>query len=54
VTGEAERLGATPAQIALGWALGLAEAYHHETGEQKEHNIDQWDDLDPRVFVSDG
>src|ERR1051326_4353019 len=29
----------------------LAQAHHHETGEQKEHDVDQRDDLDPRFFV---
>jgi len=28
----------------------LAQADHHETGEQKEHDVDQRDDLDPRSF----
>ena len=34
--------------------VGLAEAYHHEAGEQKEHDIDQRDDLDPRFLVRNG
>ena len=29
----------------------LTQAYHHETGEQKEHDVDQRDDLDPRFLV---
>ncbi len=31
--------------------MGLAQAYHHETGEEEEHDIDQRDDLDPSSFV---
>ena len=33
--------------------MHLTQAHHHKTGEQKEHDIDQWDDLNARVFVSD-
>src|SRR6266516_3141996 len=29
----------------------LAQAHHHEAGEQKEHDVDQRDDLDPRFLV---
>jgi hypothetical protein len=29
----------------------LAQAHHHETGEEKEHDIDQRNDLDARSFV---
>jgi hypothetical protein len=32
----------------------LAQAYHHETGEQEKHDVDQRDDLDPRSFFRDG
>jgi hypothetical protein len=31
--------------------MHLAQAHHHEAGEQKEHDVDQRDDLDPRFFV---
>ena len=31
----------------------LAQAHHHEAGEQKEHDVDQWNDLDPRFLVPD-
>src|SRR6266478_4640056 len=31
--------------------VDLAQAHHHEAGEQKEHDVDQRDDLDPRSFV---
>src|SRR5439155_4110587 len=31
--------------------MHLAQAHHHEAGKQKEHDVDQWDDLDPRFFV---
>ena len=27
--------------------VGLAQAHHHETGKEKEHDVDEWDDLDP-------
>ena len=26
-----------------------AQAHQHETGEEKEHNVDQRDDLNPRI-----
>src|SRR6266403_4105743 len=29
----------------------LAQAHHHEAGQQKEHDVDQWDDLDPPFLV---
>jgi len=29
----------------------LAQAHHHETGKQKEHDVDQRNDLDPRFLV---
>src|SRR5436190_15893894 len=32
----------------------LAKAHHHETGEQKEHDVDQRDDLDPRFLMWNG
>ena len=32
----------------------LAQAHHHETGEQKEHDVDQRNDLDPRLLVRNG
>ena len=32
----------------------LTQAHHHKTGEQKEHDVDQWDDLDPRFLVRNG
>jgi hypothetical protein len=28
--------------------VSLAQTYHHETGKQKEHDIDQRDDLNSR------
>src|SRR5712692_5908933 len=31
--------------------MHLAQAHHHETGEQKEHDVDQRNDLDPRSLV---
>lgn len=31
----------------------LAQAHHHEAGEQKEHDIDQRNDLDARSFFRD-
>ena len=31
----------------------LAQAHHHEAGEQKEHDIDQRNDLNTRSFVRD-
>lgn len=31
--------------------MGLAKTHHHKTGEQKEHNVDQGDDLDTRSLV---
>ena len=32
----------------------LAQAHHHETGQEKEHDVDQRDDLDPGSFFRDG
>ena len=32
----------------------LAQAHHHEAGEQKEHDVDQWNDLDPRFLMWNG
>ena len=32
----------------------LTQAHHHETGEQKEHDVDQRDDLDPRFLMWNG
>jgi hypothetical protein len=29
----------------------LAQAHHHEAGEKKEHDVDQRNDLDPRVML---
>ena len=29
----------------------LTQAHHHKTGEQKEHDVDQRDDLDPRFLM---
>jgi hypothetical protein len=34
--------------------VSLAQAHHHETREQKEHDVDQWNDLDPGVFLWNG
>ena len=34
--------------------MGLAQAHHHEAGQEKEHDVDQRDDLDPRVLLRDG
>src|SRR2546429_261161 len=31
--------------------MGLAKTHHHKTGEQKEHDIDQGNDLDTRSLV---
>ena len=31
--------------------VSLAQAYHHKAGEQKEHDVDQWNDLNARSFV---
>src|SRR6266478_715659 len=31
--------------------LHLAQAHHHETGEEKEHDVDQRNDLNPRFLV---
>ena len=31
--------------------VGLAQAHHHEAGEEKEHDVDQRNDLDTRVFL---
>jgi hypothetical protein len=31
--------------------VSLAQAHHHEAGEQKEHDVDQRDDLDARPFM---
>jgi hypothetical protein len=31
--------------------MGLAQAYHHETGKQKEHDVDQWNNFDARSFM---
>ena len=32
----------------------LTQTHHHKTGEQKEHDVDQRDDLDPRFLVWNG
>ena len=32
----------------------LAQAHHHEAGEEKEHDVDQRNDLDARFFVRNG
>ena len=32
----------------------LAQAHHHKTGEEKEHDVDQRNDLDPRFLVWNG
>src|ERR1700731_341281 len=32
----------------------LAQAHHHKTREEKEHDVDQRNDLDPRFLVRDG
>jgi len=32
----------------------LTQAHHHKTGEQKEHDVDQRDDLDPRFLMWNG
>ncbi|MEY2526477.1 MAG: hypothetical protein QOE73_1248 [Verrucomicrobiota bacterium] len=34
--------------------VGLAQAHHHETGEQKEHDVDQRNNLDARSFLRNG
>ena len=34
--------------------MHLAQAHHHEAGEEKEHDVDQRDDLDARFLVRDG
>ena len=34
--------------------MHLAQAHHHEARQQKEHDVDQRDDLDPRLFVRYG
>src|SRR4029077_13934574 len=34
--------------------VNLAQAHHHEAGEQKEHDIDQRNDLDSRFLVRNG
>jgi len=31
--------------------VNLTQAHHHKTGEQKEHDVDQRDDLDPRFLM---
>jgi len=31
--------------------VGLAQAHHHKAGEQKEHDVDQGNDLDTGSFV---
>ena len=31
--------------------VDLAQAHHHETGEEKEHNVDQGNDFDPGSFL---
>ena len=31
--------------------MGLAQTHHHETGEEKEHDVDQRNDFDPGSFV---
>jgi hypothetical protein len=32
----------------------LAQAHHHEAGEQEEHDVDQRNDLDPGMFFGNG
>jgi hypothetical protein len=32
----------------------LTQTHHHETREEKEHNVDQRNDLDPGAFVRNG
>jgi len=32
----------------------LTQAHHHKTGEQKEHDVDQRNDLDPRFLMWNG
>ena len=34
--------------------MHLAQAHHHEAGEEKEHDVDQRNDLDPRFLVRYG
>jgi hypothetical protein len=31
--------------------VGLAQAHHHKAGEQKEHDVDQRNDLDTRSLM---
>jgi hypothetical protein len=31
--------------------VGLAQTHHHEAGEEKEHDVDQRDDLNARSFM---
>src|SRR5947199_211942 len=31
--------------------VGLAQTHHHKTGKQKEHDVDQWNDLDAGSFM---
>ena len=33
--------------------VGLAQAHHHKAGKQKEHDVDQWNDLDAGSFMRD-
>ena len=33
--------------------VGLAQAHHHKAGKQKEHDVDQWNDLDARSLMRD-
>ena len=45
----------TRGQIHLdSFHVHLTQAHHHKTGEQKEHDVDQRDDLDPRFLVRNG
>ena len=34
--------------------VDLTQAHHHKTGEQKKHDVDQRDDLDPRFLMWNG
>ncbi len=44
----------TGGQVHLdAFQMHLAQAHHHETGEQEEHDVDQRNDLDPRLLVWD-
>ena len=44
--------GNTSGQIHLDYFhVHLTQAHHHKTGEEKEHDVDQRDDLDPRFLM---